>query len=202
MTTLATTIGPSAGAEEGGRRVLGLSDAVFAIAMTLLALDLRVPELGEHPSDSAVIHALLGQGPHYLAFLLSFYVIAGYWQRHGALMRAAGPDDRPVLVRRTLSLLLAVSALPFAADLLGTYGGQDGIAIVVYVGVNMMAVVSLLLAQRGSGPGALGLWFDLAALAIAAPAGYLFHGNGPLVMAAVLLLGSAAASVVTRVRAA
>ncbi|MBC3840751.1 DUF1211 domain-containing protein [Streptacidiphilus sp. 4-A2] len=99
--------------------------------MTLLALDLRVPDLGNQPADHALAHALLDQGPHYLAFLLSFYVIADYWQRHKTEMRTADAAH-PALTRRTLSLLLAVCALPFAADLLGTHGTHDGVAVAVY----------------------------------------------------------------------
>lgn len=62
-------------------RIFSLTDAVFAIAMTLLVLDLKVPDLS-HPSDSALRQALGAQSSAYLAFLLSFYVIANYWRRH------------------------------------------------------------------------------------------------------------------------
>ena len=196
--------------ERAGGRLFGLSDGVFAIAMTLLALDLRVPDLGDHPTDRTLRHALLNQEPRYLAFLLSFYVIAGYWQRHRAEMRVADAGH-PALTRRTLPLLLAVCALPFAADLLGTYGDQDGVAITVYAGVNVVAVGSLLLVRRAARRHQLSadavdrsddleLWFDLAALLLAAPSGYLFSGHGPLVMVVLLLLSDAAGSVAARLR--
>lgn len=63
--TTATATEDHAG-EESDKRLFGLADAVFAIAMTLLALDLQVPDLGGHPSDSTLTHALAGQGPRYL----------------------------------------------------------------------------------------------------------------------------------------
>jgi uncharacterized membrane protein len=196
--------------EREGGRLFGLSDAVFAIAMTLLALDLRVPGLGDHPADHTLVRALLDQGPQYLAFLLSFYVIAGYWQRHKAEMRTAKAGD-PALVRCTLPLLLAVCTLPFAADLLGTYGGQDGIAITVYAGVNVVAVCSLLgirytarkhqpSGNAGSASDYLDIWLDLGALLLAAPSGYLFPSHGPLVLVALLLLSDAAGQVIIRLR--
>ena len=63
-------------------RLLALSDGVFAIAMTLLALDLRLPDLGTDPSDAQLRHALGDDWNGYLAFVISFYVVANYWGVH------------------------------------------------------------------------------------------------------------------------
>ncbi|HEX3782238.1 MAG TPA: TMEM175 family protein [Pseudonocardiaceae bacterium] len=196
--------------ERATGRLFGLSDAVFAIAMTLLALDLRVPDLGPHPGDAALVRALLDQGPHYLAFLISFYVIAVYWMRHNAEMRTVHASH-PALLRRTITLLLMVCTLPFAADLLGTYGGQDGIAIAVYAGINLLAVGSLLMIRyearhhrlttdTAPASGNLELWFDLVGLALAIPSGYLFPSRGLLVMVGLMVLSGALGSIVTRRR--
>ena len=60
-------------------RLLTLSDGIFAIAMTLLALDLEVPSgLGSHPSDFHLRQALGEHSGKYWAFLVSFYVVANY----------------------------------------------------------------------------------------------------------------------------
>ncbi|MFC1401096.1 MULTISPECIES: TMEM175 family protein [Streptacidiphilus] len=198
--------------ERATGRLFGLSDGVFAIAMTLLALDLRVPDEGDRPADHVLVHALLHEWPHYLAFLISFYVIASYWRRHNTEMRTV-QATHPALLARTLPLLLAVCALPFAAELLGTYGGQDGIAIAVYAGINVLAVVSLLTirhearrhrlsADAGTTADSLELWFDLVALLLAVPAGYLFPGHGVLVLVVLLLVGGRGGSYATRRRAA
>ena len=209
MTTVSTTIAKQEDERATGR-LFGLADAVFAIAMTLLALDLVVPDLGSQPSDQALTRALIDQGPRYLSFLLSFYVIASYWRRHNAEMRTADAGH-PALVGRTLPLLLAVCALPFAADLLGTYGSQDGVAIAVYAGVNVVAVGSLLVIRRTARQHQLSadaddtsdrleLWFDLAALVLAAPSGYVFPGHGPLVLIALLAVSGGAGARTTRLR--
>lgn len=190
--------------------LFGLSDGVFAIAMTLLALDLTVPDPGTYDTDRALRHALVPEGPNFLAFLLSFFVIASYWQRHNAVMRTVH-STHPALLRRTLPLLLMVCALPFAAGLLGTYGTRFGIAIVVYAGVNFLAVGSLLMIRyearhhrltpgEGSAPDNLELWFDLAALVVAAPSGYLFHSHGPVALAVILVASNTAGSYATRRR--
>ena len=203
-----TTAAPDTAHERATGRLFGLSDAVFAIAMTLLALGLSVPDLGAHPADQALVRALLDQGPHYLSFLLSFYVIASYWIRYNAEMRTVRASH-PALLRRTLSLLLAVCALPFASDLLGTYGNQDGSAVAVYAGVNLLAVGCLLLLRfearhhrlsprTASTPGNLELWFDLIALLVAAPSGYLLPGHGPQALVVLMVLSGALGWFVTR----
>ena len=63
-------------------RLLTLSDGVFAIAMTLLALDLQVPRLKGHVASQQLIDALAQNTDSYWSFLLSFYVIALYWGAH------------------------------------------------------------------------------------------------------------------------
>jgi uncharacterized membrane protein len=93
--------------------VLALSDGVFAIAMTLLALDLRLPDLGTDPSDAQLRHALGDDWRGYLAFVISFYVVANYWGVHRRAMRAVTTIDTR-LISHTLPLLLLVAALPFA----------------------------------------------------------------------------------------
>lgn len=208
MTTAALDAASDAAHERATGRLFGLSDAVFAIAMTLLALDLTVPDLGAHPTDQALVHALLGQGTHYLSFLLSFYVIASYWVRHNAEMRTVRASH-PALLRRTISLLLVVCTLPFASDLLGTYGNQDGSAVAIYAGVNIVAVGCLLMIRyearhhrltghRATTPGGAELWFDLVTLLVATPAGYLLPGHGPQVLTALMVLSGIVGGFVTR----
>ncbi|WP_433891127.1 TMEM175 family protein [Streptomyces sp. CA-111067] len=196
--------------ERATGRLFGLADGVFAIAITLLALDLRVPDLGEHPTDHVLRHALADQRGRYLAFLLSFYVIASYWRRHNTEMRTARAGH-PALVGRTLPLLLVVCALPFAANLLGTYGGRDGIAIVVYAALNLFAVIALLRIRREvrrhrlspeTGPAAddLELWIDVVALVLALPVGYVFRPHGPVALVVLMFLSGVVGSYTTRRR--
>ncbi|RDG39375.1 TMEM175 family protein [Streptomyces corynorhini] len=209
MSTLSTPPDEAVGERSTGR-LFGLSDAVFAIAMTLLALDLGVPELGEHPTEGALRHALAAQGSHYLAFLLSFYVTSVYWRRHHAEMRGVRVTH-PALVRRTMILLLAVSALPFASNLLGAYGSEAGIVIAVYAGVNAVAMGALLLirwtarhhgldAGAGPRPEDPELWLDLVAMLLAVPAGYLFPGHGVVALMALLVISGRVGWFVTRRR--
>jgi Endosomal/lysosomal potassium channel TMEM175 len=71
-------------AEEGIGRILALSDGVFAIAITLLILEIAVPAM---TGDSGLPRALLGLWPRYLAYALSFLVIARFWVSHRLAFR-------------------------------------------------------------------------------------------------------------------
>lgn len=179
-------------------RLFSLTDGLFAIAMTLLVLDVKVPAVGDHPPDSVLRDALWHQSSAYLAFLLSFYVIALYWRRHHRLMRTVRSSD-PALLRRTILLLLAISVMPFAAELIGTYGGSDPIAITVYALVNAVAGGALLLIDReltvqplssdGRSSGmATGLWCDVGAFLLAGPVAYALPNYGLLAMIVLLVM--------------
>jgi uncharacterized membrane protein len=182
-------------------RVFGLADAVFAISMTLLALDLKVPALGPSPTTAALGHALLKQLTAYESFLISFYVTAGYWRSHHREMRAVTAVS-PLLLRLTFFLLLMVTTMPFAASLLGSYGNQNGLPLAVYGTINVLANIALLLIRAEARRRHLyavkddsrvtntawWLWTDLAALALSIPAGFVFPGHGPDVLIILLVL--------------
>ena len=133
---------PAQPADNSLGRLLTLSDGIFAISMTLLALDLQVPNLGGHPSDASLRHALAAKSDSYWVFLLTFYVVAGYWRHHRRLMRSV-VTTHPALIRDTLALLLLVAAMPFPNSLLGRYGSEP-IALAIYGGVNALATLSLI----------------------------------------------------------
>jgi uncharacterized membrane protein len=127
-------------------RLLTLSDGVFAIAMTLLAFNLKVPDIGPSPDDHALRHALAHQSATYLSFVVSFYAIAGYWTGHRRMMRSVA-TTHPRMVRQTLFLLFIVASIPFMASLLGQYGGTP-IALALYGVTNALAVLTLQRLRR------------------------------------------------------
>ncbi|MER5787250.1 TMEM175 family protein [Streptomyces sp. NPDC001980] len=99
-------------------RLAMLGDAVFAIAITLLALDITVPE-GLH--DSELPHALRELLPAIGAYLLSFAVIGMLWLTQHALFRLIRTVDRWLLYLY-FALLAVVAALPFPTKLISEYG--------------------------------------------------------------------------------
>ncbi|MFD9124189.1 TMEM175 family protein [Kitasatospora sp. NPDC059571] len=100
-------------------RLEAFSDGVFAIAITLLVLDLNVPEPDALDGQS-LRHALAHQWPAYFAYLVSFLVIGIIWINHHAMCALARRVDRRTLFAN-LFLLLTVSVIPFPTRLLATY---------------------------------------------------------------------------------
>jgi uncharacterized membrane protein len=124
--------------------VEAFSDGVFAIAITLLVLELAVPS----GSEDDLLGAVLDQWPSYLAYLVSFATIGAVWLEHTVITEYL---DRatPILIRLNLLLLMVVAFLPFPTRLLGEYVGEDEparVAVTIY-GLSLFlasALVSLL----------------------------------------------------------
>jgi len=96
-------------------RLEAFSDGVFAIAATLLVLELRVP-----PDEPDLVHALIGLWPAYAAYLISFLTIGIIWVNHHALLEHCRRVDRPFLYLNLL-LLIAVGIVPFPTALVDQY---------------------------------------------------------------------------------
>jgi uncharacterized membrane protein len=114
-------------------RLEAFSDGVFAIAITLLVLDLGVPARNQ-VTKGGLGAALAHQWPSYFAYLVSFLVIGIIWVNHHTMFSKVDLVDRPVLFAN-LALLLVVSALPFPTRLLAEYltaGSDAHIAAAIY----------------------------------------------------------------------
>ncbi|MGI4869951.1 MAG: TMEM175 family protein [Janthinobacterium lividum] len=100
-------------------RLILFTDAVFAIAITLLAIELRVPEL-RHLTDQAAWDGLLELIPKFVGFLMGFFVIATYWMAHHRLFRFVRHyDDR--LLWLNMLFLLAIVLMPFTSGYFSEY---------------------------------------------------------------------------------
>src|SRR5262245_59528459 len=91
-------------------RLLFFSDAVFAIAITLLVIEIRVPEHAG-ASDGELARALLSRLPQIIGFLISFFLIGQTWIEHHRMCRLLAGYDLG-LVWRNLCLLLFVAFMP------------------------------------------------------------------------------------------
>jgi uncharacterized membrane protein len=96
-------------------RVVFFSDAVFAIVITLLVLELKVPHLTEH-NEASVQRALFELIPNVLGFVISFLIIGLMWVEHHRIFRYIDNYDSGLLWRNLL-LLLCVSFVPFPTAL-------------------------------------------------------------------------------------
>jgi uncharacterized membrane protein len=119
-------------------RLMALTDGVFAIAITILVLDLRVPadiaprELSAHITDLV---------PEFISYAISFAVIAIYWQAQREVFDDIERNDA-VLTWLTLVFLMAIAFLPFPTLLIGEFFTKQ-ISVVFYAAD--AAVASLLL---------------------------------------------------------
>src|SRR3954466_11846030 len=104
-------------------RVEAFSDGVFAIAITLLVLDLKVPP--DAGSNAELWAALVGQWPIYFAFLSSFLVILIMWINHHRLFTHIRRTDNVLMMLNGL-LLLGITVVPFPTRLLAEYFQHEG----------------------------------------------------------------------------
>lgn len=101
--------------------MVNFTDAVYAIALTLLALDLRVGELAGNASEPAAMwHALGDLVPQLVAFLVAFWLLAQYWVAHHDFMARVETIDRRLMLLN-LAYLGTVAFLPFPASLIGEH---------------------------------------------------------------------------------
>ncbi len=112
-------------------RLEAFSDGVFAIAITLLVLDLKVPQ---GVPWGGLWHALGQQWPAYFAYLVSFLVIGIIWLNHHSIFDKVRAVDRVLLIAN-LTLLLFVSLIPFPTRLISEYlahGPDAKTAVAIY----------------------------------------------------------------------
>lgn len=123
-------------------RLIFFSDAVFAIAITLLVLDIRIPDIPEGRAAAELPGLVNGLIPSIVAYFISFVVIAVYWVAHHRTFSYIRRYDGRLIWLNVL-LLLFIAFLPFPSALLGRYG--DTFFAFVFYAV-FQIIISLILA--------------------------------------------------------
>lgn len=104
----------------GLERIVFFSDAVMAIAITLLAIDIRVPEIDPAVAAQQLPALLSAMQPRFMTFFISFIVIGVYWLSHHRHFRYIKRYDTRLILLNLLFLFFIV-LMPFLASLLGQY---------------------------------------------------------------------------------
>ncbi|MGW5459089.1 TMEM175 family protein [Streptomyces sp. NPDC003996] len=130
-------------------RVEAFSDGVFAIAITLLILEIKVPKAGER---GGLWHALGAQWPSYAAYVVSFLVIGIMWVNHHQLFSYVARVDRTLMFLNLL-LLMVVAAVPWPTAMLAEYLREDA-ASHAAAAVYSLVMVAMALAFQA-------LWWHL-----------------------------------------
>ncbi len=137
--------GGSAGRDNDTGRIEAFSDGVFAIAITLLVIEIGVPHLDDEPAGTTLFGALIEQWPSYLAYMISFLQIGVIWANHHNRFRFIARSDHLLLFLNIL-FLMCVAFIPFPTALLAAYlqssGAERTTAGAVYAGT--LAVTAVL----------------------------------------------------------
>jgi uncharacterized membrane protein len=111
-------------------RYSSASDAVFAVAITLLVLNLKVPEIAANMVQRQLPQALASLGPQIFAYTASFFIIGIFWAGHHDLFRAVIKENAG-LFWLNLLFLFCIVTLPFSTSLFSTYPNNQ-LAFIIY----------------------------------------------------------------------
>ena len=118
-------------------RIENLSDGVFSIAMTLLVLNFRVPQMGA----AKLSETMISLWPNLASYFLSFIALGTFWIGHHNQFHWIRHSDRRFLWIN-ITFLASIVLIPFSTTVLGTYRGQQ-LAVMIY-GVNLLTCALLL----------------------------------------------------------
>lgn len=128
-------------------RMILFSDAVFAIVITLMAIEIHIPETTPIQSQEELIHALIHLVPTILAYIVSFIFIGSTWYQHLKLFGTVRSFDGR-LVFHNLLLLFTVGLFPFTATVIARGNGQSMLGFFLYLGVILLSLLTLTLLEK------------------------------------------------------
>jgi len=136
--------GGPAGRDNDTGRIEAFSDGVFAIAITLLIIEIGVPHLEDEPPGTTLPQALVGLWPSYLGYVISFLQIGVIWANHHNRFRFIERSDHGLLFLNIL-FLMCVAFIPFPTALLAEYlertASERETAGVIYAGTLAVTAV-------------------------------------------------------------
>ena len=129
-------------AVHGNERLCAFSDGVFAITITLLVLEVKIPEISKELIATKLMPELFHLFPFIISHLISFLVLGIFWVAHHNIFAHIKKHDH-ILLWLNLIFLMCVASIPFPTGLLGTYPDEQ-ISVIIYSGV--LGVTGLVLA--------------------------------------------------------
>ena len=136
---MANTPEPNSNSRLGLDRIISFSDAVIAVAITLMVVQVQMPESVAADQLPQALRQLI---PTFTSYVFSFYIVAVYWIEHHRMFKYIKRYDDG-LIWLNLLLLMLIAVVPFATNLLDTYPGEQ---IVVFMYAALIAAVGLLTA--------------------------------------------------------
>jgi uncharacterized membrane protein len=121
-------------------RLAALSDGIFAVAMTLLVLDLHVPASEVIHSQGELWHSLAGAAPQLISYVMSFMTLGIFWNGQQAQLNSFSRSDRH-LSWIHIAFLFAVSIMPFSTRLLAEFITYRSVLIAYWANILLLGVV-------------------------------------------------------------
>ncbi len=121
-------------------RLDSLADGIFAIVMTLLVFEIRVPDLPTSATDANLVYALLDLAPLFLSYLLSFSLLFTYWRSHHFIASIYAKNIDIQFTNINAVFFLFVGLVPFSAHFLGSYSTYPVAVIVFALNVIMIGL--------------------------------------------------------------
>lgn len=135
-------------------RLVFFSDAVFAIAITLLVIELHAPDLPRGAGDLEFVQALADLLPNFVGFFTSFFVIGSFWAGHHRAFSCAHHWD-PKLLFPNLEMLCTIAAMPFFTAFLSVNTGARVPAMLYCAWLIVTALLNIRLQRLATSPGVL-----------------------------------------------
>jgi len=119
-------------------RMEAFSDSIFAFAITLLVLNITIPELTRTQAlDGHLLTSLIQEWPKFLSYVMSFAIIGIFWVGHTIMFHYIKRSDRTLLWLNAL-LLMFIGFMPFPTNLLGKYA-PEMTSVILYGATLMLA---------------------------------------------------------------
>ena len=136
-------------------RLVFFSDAVFAIAITLLVIEIHVPDLEYRAGNAAYWQALAHLIPSFVSYAISFGVIGAFWSGHHRAFALAGRYDGSVLVWN-LVMLGAIAFIPFVTAFMGAHYGAPVPTGLYWFWLFLTSLANLRVNTIATGPAMIG----------------------------------------------
>ena len=138
------------GAENKGLdRILALSDGIFAFSLTLLALNLVVPQITSSQEGAELTQKLVALVPNFIIFIWSFFIVSFYWFGHHRVFRFVKRYDA-VLIWLNLVMLMFITLVPFFTNLNMLYGNMQVAVVVAAIFYSAPGITMSLLWRHSS----------------------------------------------------
>lgn len=128
-------------------RIEALTDGIFAVAMTLLVLDLKIPEALGEVDDARLRAALIALLPKLESYVISFLVLCVFWLGHHRLMHLVRGVDH-LFLWRNLLFILFITFVPFTTSLMGEHRDLDDAPLVYGVNLALVLAAQFLMWRR------------------------------------------------------